>query len=91
VERKESACGCAGIYTAHAAVQLYAEAFEMAGALDKLEAFCSFYGADFYGLPRNEGKIVLEKKAWTVPEKYVFGAGELVPLRAGETVAWSII
>jgi dihydroorotase len=90
-ERKQSACGCAGMYTAHAAVSLYAEAFESAGALDKLEAFCSFYGADFYGLPRNERKIVLEKKAWTVPEKYAFGASELIPLRAGESVLWSIV
>jgi dihydroorotase len=91
IDRKQSACGCAGIYTAHAAVQLYAEAFESAGALDKLEAFCSFHGADFYGLPRNDGKIVLEKKSWAVPEKYGFGTGELVPLRAGETVLWSIV
>ena len=91
VHRKESACGCAGMYTAHAAVQLYAEAFEMAGALDKLEAFCSFRGADFYGLPRNMGKITLKKKEWTVPKRYVFGSSELVPLRAGETVAWSIV
>lgn len=72
-------------------MQLYAEAFESAGALDKLEAFCSFHGADFYGLPRNDGKIVLEKKSWAVPEKYGFGTGELVPLRAGETVLWSIV
>jgi dihydroorotase len=92
VERKESSCGCAGIYTAHAAVELYAEAFERVGALDKLEGFCSFWGADFYGIPRNEGKLlVLEKKEWRVPERYGFGDGELVPLRAGETVAWSIV
>ena len=91
VERKESSCGCAGMYTAHAAVQLYAEAFESVGALDKLEAFCSFYGADFYGLPRNGSKIVLEKREWKVPERYMFGAGQLVPLRAGGTVSWSIV
>lgn len=89
--RKESACGCAGIYTAHAAVQLYAEVFEMAGALDKLEAFASFRGADFYGLPRNEKRITLEKKAWVVPDKYKFGGGVVVPLRAGESIFWSIV
>lgn len=90
IEKKETACGCAGMYTAHAALQLYAEAFESVGALDKLEAFCSFNGADHYGLPRNTKSIVLVKKAWTVPEKYAFGASVLRPLRAGETVSWSI-
>ena len=91
IEAKESACGCAGAYTAHAAVQLYAEAFEQAGALDKLEAFSSFNGADHYGLPRNTKQIVLEKKSWMVPEKYTFGTSVLRPMRAGESVAWSIV
>lgn len=91
IEAKESSCGCAGVYTAHAALQLYAEAFEAAGALDKLEGFCSFHGADHYGLPRNTKKIVLEKKAWTVPDRYAFGASVLRPLRAGETISWSIV
>ena len=88
---KESACGCAGIYSAHAAIELYAEAFERAGALDRLEAFASFHGADFYRLPRNREKISLSKKSWTVPEHYPFGAHTLVPLRAGEQVLWSLV
>ena len=89
---KESACGCAGVYTAHAAVELYAEAFEQMGALDKLENFCSQNGASFYGLPLNSGTITLEKKEWTVPKSYEFGGdGEkLRPLRAGETVHWAL-
>jgi dihydroorotase len=87
---KENACGCAGIYSAHAGVELYAEVFERAGALDKLEAFASFHGADFYGLPRNQDKITLVKKSWTPPESYAFGEHRLVPLRAGEDIAWSI-
>ena len=91
VAAKESACGCAGAYTAHAALQLYAEAFESAGALDKLEGFASFHGCDHYGLPRNEGKIVLEKRSWVVPERYRFGSSVLRPLRAGEKISWSIV
>ena len=87
---KEAACGCAGIYTAHAAIELYAEAFEQAGALDQLEAFASFYGADFYGLPRNESRITLVRESWTVPESLSFGDELLVPLRAGQKVAWRI-
>lgn len=87
---KETACGCAGIYSAHAAIELYAEAFEQAGALDRLEAFASHHGADFYGLPRNTGTLTLEKTAWQVPESYAFGDGRLVPLRAGERVAWRL-
>lgn len=87
---KESACGCAGCYTAHAAIELYAEAFEAAGALDKLEAFASFHGPDFYGLPRNRERIVLEKTGWAVPERLPFGDSEVVPLRAGETVGWRL-
>jgi dihydroorotase, homodimeric type len=87
---KETSCGCAGIYTAHAALELYAEAFESAGALDKLQAFASFHGPDWYGLPRNGEKIVLLREAWTVPENLVMGDQQLVPLRAGETLAWKL-
>ena len=88
---KEAACGCAGIYTAHAAIELYAEAFEAVNALDKLEAFASFYGADFYGLPRNSDKITLEKISWTVPNELPMGDERLVPLRAGQQVHWKLI
>ena len=87
---KESACGCAGIYTAHAAIELYAEAFESVNALAKLEAFASFFGADFYGLPRNTEKMTLVKEAWHVPAELAFGPERLVPLRAGEAIAWRI-
>jgi len=89
-EAKESACGCAGMYTAHAALELYACAFEEAGALDKLEAFASAFGAAFYGLPPNEGTVTLLREAWQVPERLAFGGAELVPLRAGETIAWKL-
>ncbi|BCT66733.1 dihydroorotase [Nitrosospira sp. NRS527] len=88
---KESTCGCAGIYTAHAAIELYAEAFEQAGALDKLEAFASFHGADFYKLPRNKDSIMLKKESWSVPSQLGFGNEALVPLRAGESLAWKLI
>ena len=88
---KEAACGCAGIYTAHAAIEFYAEAFEAANALDKLEAFASFYGADFYGLPRNSEKITLEKTGWRVPNELALGNDSLVPLRAGQQVHWKLI
>ena len=87
---KETDCGCAGIYTAHAGIELYAEAFEMAGSLDKLEGFASFHGADFYGLARNRRQITLVKNAHPVPEEIPYGADALVPLRGGATVAWSI-
>ncbi len=87
---KESACGCAGIFSAHAALELYAEAFEAAGALDKLEAFAAFHGADFYGLPRNRERVVLEKQPWEVPASYPFGTDVLVPLRAGERLGWRL-
>ena len=87
---KEHACGCAGCYTAHAAIELYAQAFESAGALDRLEAFASFYGADFYRLPRNTGKVTLKRSAWTVPGEYSFGGETLVPLCAGEVLAWKL-
>ncbi len=88
---KEAACGCAGIYTAHAAIELYAEVFEVAGCLNKLEAFASFYGADFYNLPRNLDKIILEKASWTVPNELTMGNESLVPLRAGQLVYWKLI
>ena len=87
---KETACGCAGIYTAHAAIELYAEAFDAAGALDRLEAFASFHGADFYRLPRNADRLTLERAAWTVPPSLPFGGDELVPMRAGAQVGWKI-
>jgi dihydroorotase len=87
---KESACGCAGMFTAHAALELYAEAFESAGRLDRLEAFASRFGADFYGLPRHEESITLVKNPWVPPQSYDFDDGALVPYRAGETVAWRI-
>ena len=88
---KEAACGCAGIYTAHAAIELYAAAFEEAGALDKLEGFASVFGAQFYGLPLNEERITLERSEWRVPAELRFGASELVPLRAGETIPWKLV
>ena len=88
---KEAACGCAGCYTAHAAIELYAEAFEQAGALDKLEGFASFYGADFYGLPRNTKTVTLRKEEWQVPATAGFGAHRLVPLRAGEMMKWKLV
>jgi len=88
---KETACGCAGCYTAHAAIELYAEVFEQAGALDKLEAFASFYGADFYGLPRNTETITLRKEEWQVPASVAFGEHRLVPLRAGEIMKWRMV
>ncbi|HTF15951.1 MAG TPA: dihydroorotase [Burkholderiales bacterium] len=87
---KETPCGHAGIYTAHAAIELYAEVFERAGALDRLEAFASFHGADFYRLPRNAGSITLRKESWTVPGEIAFGGATLVPLRAGESVGWRL-
>jgi len=87
---KEAACGCAGIYTAHAALELYAAAFEEAGALDKLEDFASVFGAQFYGLPLNEAKVTLLREEWRVPERLRFGKDELVPLRAGETIPWKL-
>jgi dihydroorotase len=88
---KEAACGCAGMYTAHTAMELYAEAFENANALEKLEGFASFYGADFYGLPRNTEQITLLKESWKVPENLPFDAGDvLVPLRAGQAISWKI-
>jgi dihydroorotase len=88
---KEAGCGCAGIYTAHAAIELYATAFEEAGALDRLEGFASVFGAQFYGLPLNASQITLVREEWRVPERLRFGAEELVPLRAGETLPWKLL
>jgi len=89
---KEAACGCAGCYTAYAAIELYAEAFEQAGALEQLEAFASFNGPDWYGLPRNSSKITLVKQDWTVPADYPYvGDERIVPLRAGETLSWKML
>jgi dihydroorotase len=85
---KEAACGCAGIFSAHGAIELYAEAFESVGALDRLQAFASEHGADFYRLPRNTGSLTLVKAPWEVPRAYPFGADTLVPLRAGERIDW---
>ncbi len=88
---KESACGCAGCYTAPAALELYAEVFEELGALDKLEGFASHFGADFYKLPRNTDTVTLVKEDWELPEEYAFGDTRIVPLRAGSTVRWRVI
>jgi dihydroorotase len=87
---KEHASGCAGCYTAHAAMELYAQAFDAAGALDKLEGFASFFGADFYGLPRNAGQITLRRETWTPPASFAFGAAELKPLASGEALQWRL-
>ncbi len=87
---KEAACGCAGVYSAHAGIELYAEAFERAGRLDRLEAFASVHGADFYRLPRNADSITLSRVAWTAPDGYAYGTDTLVPFRAGEAIAWRL-
>jgi dihydroorotase len=87
---KEASCGCAGCYTALHAMELYAAAFESANAIDKLEGFASFFGADFYGLPRNKGTITLEKSSWQVPEELPFSGSAIVPLRAGEMLDWRV-
>jgi dihydroorotase len=88
---KEAAGGCAGMFSAHAGIELYAEAFEAAGALAKLEGFASESGPDFYGLPRNAGRIKLAREPWTVPEHYPFGTDDIVPMRAGEKMAWRLV
>jgi len=88
---KEAACGCAGMYTAHTAMELYAEAFELADALDKLEGFASFYGADFYGLPRNTEQITLVKESWKVPGSLPYEGDVLVPLRAEQMLSWKML
>ncbi|MDD2923558.1 dihydroorotase [Rhodoferax sp.] len=90
VHLKEHATGCAGCYTAHAAMELYAQAFDSVGALDKLEAFASFNGADFYGLPRNTSTLTLKRESWTPPERFAFGQAELKPLASGEALAWRV-
>jgi dihydroorotase len=87
---KENACGCAGCYTAACALELYAEAFDAAGALDRFEAFAAFHGPDFYGLPRNTGTVTLHRRPCPVPAEYPFGDETIVPLRAGESLAWSV-
>ncbi|PCH65249.1 MAG: dihydroorotase, partial [Gammaproteobacteria bacterium] len=87
---KETACGCAGIYSAHAAIELYAEVFDAADALDKLEGFASHFGADFYQLPRNTSTITLIKQPWEVPESYPFADQDLIPMRAGQTIHWQV-
>jgi len=88
---KEAACGCAGVYTGHAALELYAVAFEEAGALDRLEGFASLFGARFYGLPVNQETVTLAREEWTVPQRLEFGGEELVPLRAGEKLPWKLL
>jgi dihydroorotase len=87
---KEHATGCAGCYTAHAAIEMYAEAFDSVGALDKLEAFASFHGPAFYGLPRNSGTVTLKRESWTTPESFRFGEADLKPLRGGEALPWRL-
>ena len=91
VHLKEHASGCAGCYTAHAAMELYAQAFDSVGALDQLEAFASFNGADFYGLPRNTGSITLTRETWTPPESFAFGQAQLKPLGSGESLPWRMV
>jgi dihydroorotase len=87
---KENACGCAGVYSAPLALELYAEAFDQAGALDRLEAFASRHGADYYGLACNAGRVRLMRSAWTVPESLPYGEDRIIPLRAGETCHWRL-
>lgn len=88
---KEAACGCAGIYSAHSALELYAEVFAVENALDRLQAFASFHGADFYRLPRNRGTVTLERSPWRIPQRIAVGDDELVPMRAGETLTWKLV
>lgn len=90
VGSKECSCGCAGIFSAHAALEAYAEVFDRAGALDRLEGFASWHGPDFYGLPRNQERIRLIRASWTLPERYAFGDSQVVPMCAGETIGWRI-
>ena len=90
-DAKENACGCAGCYSAHAALELYASAFESVNALDKLEGFASFHGPDFYGLPRNTDTLLLKKETWRVPEHYPFADKTVVPLYAGQDLPWTVI
>ncbi|PCI72957.1 MAG: dihydroorotase [SAR86 cluster bacterium] len=90
IETKEASCGCAGIYSAHAALELYTEVFEAENALDKLEGFASFFGADYYNLPRNQTQIILSKTPSTVPKEFLFGSGSVIPMRANESISWSV-
>jgi len=90
IDAKETGCGCAGIYSGHAAIELYAEAFDAADALDKLEDFASHFGPDFYGLARNSSKITLIKEAWVVPDSYDFAGQALIPMRAGQKINWKV-
>lgn len=90
IETKETSCGCAGIYSAHAALELYTEVFEAADALDKLEGFASFFGADFYNLPRNQAQITLSKTPSTVPAEFLLGSGSVIPMRSNESISWSV-
>ena len=89
--QKESACGCAGVFSAHAAIELYAEAFDRANKIEKLEAFASHFGADFYGLPRNTETVTLEKRAWTVPTSYDFSVSKVIPFFAGQELSWRLL
>jgi dihydroorotase len=88
---KEHASGCAGCYTAHAAIEMYAEVFDQVGALAQLEGFASLFGADFYGLPRNTDRITLRREAWTPPASFAYGEAELKPLRSGESLPWLLV
>jgi dihydroorotase len=88
---KENHCGCAGVYTGHAAIEFYAEVFDQLGALEKLEGFTSHFGPDFYRLPRNSDSITLRKENWTVPDQLPLGSGALTPLRAGESMQWRVL
>ncbi|MEG3001830.1 MAG: dihydroorotase [Comamonas sp.] len=88
---KEHATGCAGCYSAHAAIEMYAEAFDNAGALDKLEGFAAFHGADFYGLPRNTGTLTLRRESWTPPDSFAYGEAQLKPLRSGDALPWRVV
>jgi len=90
IEQKHSACGCAGIYSAYAAIEAYAEAFDSVASLDKLEGFLSHFGADFYGLPRNSGSLTLKKEDWIMPETFHFGSHQVMPFMAGETLHWKV-
>jgi len=90
-KKKETACGCAGIFTAHAAIELYAEAFDGEGAIERLEGFASIFGPDFYGLPHNQEKITLEKSPWRVPEHYEFAGSKLTPFFAGAELSWRLL
>ena len=90
-QSKESDCGCAGSYTAYSAIELYAECFDLAGKLDRLEGFASFFGPDFYRLPRNTRTITLEKNSWQLPAALAFAEGDIIPLRAGQSIAWQLV